>query len=89
MATIRFTHQMARHRAIPEMEGTGADVRAVLRDAFAVDPMLGAYVLDEQGRLRKHVNIFVDGDMVTDRIKLSDPVNSNSEIYIMQALSGG
>ena len=89
MATIRFTHQLARHRAIPEMEGAGDDVRAVLRDAFAGDPMLGTYVLDEQGRLRKHVNVFVDGEMIADRMKLSDPVKPASEIYIMQALSGG
>jgi hypothetical protein len=45
--------------------------------------------LDEQGSLRKHVNIFIDGKMINDRNKLSDPFTTGSEIYIMQALSGG
>ena len=89
MATIRFTGHMARHRDTPMLNANGGDVRAVLKDAFAHDPFLGGYVLDEQGRLRKHVNIFVDGDMVEDRVKLTDPVQPASEIYIIQALSGG
>jgi hypothetical protein len=46
-------------------------------------------VLDEQGRVRKHVNIFADGVMVADRVALSDPVAPTSEIYVLQALSGG
>jgi hypothetical protein len=46
-------------------------------------------VLDDQGRLRQHVNIFIDGVMIKDRTSLSDPFRENSEIYIMQALSGG
>ncbi len=89
MATIRFTGHMARHRPTPMSEASGSDVRSLLQNAFADDPFLGSYVLDEQGRLRKHVNIFVDGDMINDRVKLSDPVRPASEIYIMQALSGG
>ena len=52
-------------------------------------PGLSKYVLDEQGSLRKHVNIFIDGKMINDRNKLTDPLSVNSEIYIMQALSGG
>lgn len=52
-------------------------------------PGLKSYVLDEQGSLRRHVNIFIDGKMINDRTKLTDEFSSNSEIYIMQALSGG
>jgi len=39
--------------------------------------------------LRKHVNIFVKEEMVADRAKLSDRVEANSRVLIMQALSGG
>ncbi|MBK5272653.1 MAG: MoaD/ThiS family protein [Bacteroidia bacterium] len=52
-------------------------------------PGIKSYVLDEKGSLRKHVNIFIDGTMIDDRDQLSDAVSSNSEIYIIQALSGG
>jgi hypothetical protein len=48
-----------------------------------------SYVLDEQGSLRKHVNIFIDGSIINDRTKLTDSFSEHSEIYIIQALSGG
>jgi molybdopterin synthase sulfur carrier subunit len=39
--------------------------------------------------VRKHMNVFVDGRQVRDRERLGDPVDAASEIYVMQALSGG
>ena len=47
------------------------------------------YVLDDQGALRKHVNVFVDNRMISDRVALSDAVAEDSEVFVMQALSGG
>ena len=46
-------------------------------------------VLDEQGILRKHVVVFVNGEQVVDRVDLSDPVPEGAEVRVMQALSGG
>jgi len=56
---------------------------------FADNPRLRGYILDDQGRVRHHVAIFVDGGMVSDRDELTDTVGAASEIYVMQALSGG
>jgi sulfur carrier protein ThiS len=56
---------------------------------FAAQPQARGYVLDEQGHLRKHVVVFVDGQRVRDREQLSDPVRDSSEVYVMQALTGG
>jgi hypothetical protein len=47
------------------------------------------YVLDEQGMLRTHVNVFVDGTQVADRTLMDDPLGPTSEIHVIQALSGG
>jgi hypothetical protein len=46
-------------------------------------------VLDDQSGLRKHVTVFVDGRMIRDRGRLSDPVAETSTVYVFQALSGG
>ena len=47
-------------------------------------------MLDEQGAVRKHMVIFLDGIALKDRVHLSDPVlREDSEIFVMQALSGG
>ena len=64
-------------------------MREVLDRVFADNPRLRGYVVDERGVLRKHMIIFIDGEQIADREKLSDPVRPQSEIYVMQALSGG
>jgi hypothetical protein len=89
MATIRFTANLARHREVGVIKAQGNTVRVLIDNAMRDDPILQSYVLDEQGRVRKHVNIFVDGAMIADRLRLSDPVHDGSEVYVMQALSGG
>jgi sulfur carrier protein ThiS len=46
-------------------------------------------VLDDQRRLRRHVVIFVDGERVPPEAALQRAVGEDSEIYVLQALSGG
>jgi hypothetical protein len=64
-------------------------VREVLDRVFADNPVARGYVLDDQAALRRHMTIFVDGRMITDRQGLSDPVRETSSIHVFQALSGG
>jgi hypothetical protein len=46
-------------------------------------------VLDDSGELRPDLAVFVNGASVKDRVRLSDAVGADAEIYVMQALSGG
>lgn len=71
------------------MDAEGGTVREVLATVFAVQNRLGHYVLDDQGAVRKHMTILVDGQRIGDIDTLSDPVSEKSEIWVMQALSGG
>ena len=89
MVRIAFTPNLQRHIACPPMQAEGDTVRAVLDRAFADRPDLRAYILDEHGRLRKHMNLFVDGRAIADRNGLGDAVGPGSEILVFQALSGG
>jgi molybdopterin synthase sulfur carrier subunit len=89
LATVRFTSHLARHRPTPVVSAEGATVAEVLETALSADPLLRGYILDEQGRLRRHVNVYLDGALIADRRRLSDAVGPASEIYILQALSGG
>lgn len=89
MARLIFTQQLARFTAVPQVE-TGADrLRAGLETAFDANPLLRGYVLDEQGHLRENVVVFIDGRRCTDRVRLDDALAPNSNVYILQALSGG
>ena len=70
-------------------EVPGRTLGEVLSGAFAENPRLRGYVLDDQGALRRHVAVFVNGRSVRDRARLSDPVGEDDEIYVLQALTGG
>ena len=60
-----------------------------LSRVFCDNPDLRSYILDDQGRLRTHVVIYVDGRPVRDRNTLRDAVGEGTQIHVMQALSGG
>ncbi len=89
MATVRFTANLARHFAIDEVQAAGSTVADVLASVFAGRDRDRDYVLDDQGHLRKHMSVFVDGEQIRDRTTLSDAVGSGSVVDIIQALSGG
>jgi sulfur-carrier protein len=89
MARLIFTQQLARFTAVPQVDTGAASLRAGLESAFEVNPALRGYVLDEQGHLRENVVIFINGRRSADRIRLDDPLNADSMVYVLQALSGG
>ena len=89
MPRVVFTSNLQRYVDCPERMVNGATVRAALEEVFGMQPRVRDYVLDDQGHLRKHVHIFVDGQRVSDGVRLDQPVGKQSEIYVMQALSGG
>lgn len=84
-----FTSNLTRHVSCPTGNFDGTSVREVLDSIFLKHSALKGYILDEQGRLRQHVVIFVDGHPIRDRIRLTDAVPETGEVYVMQALSGG
>ncbi len=89
MARVSFTDNLRKHLPCPPAEAAGDTVRAVMEAVFADNPPLRSYLVDDQGRLRKHVNIFVNDRMIEDPVTLSDSVSNNDRIFVFQALSGG
>ncbi|NNE41351.1 MAG: MoaD/ThiS family protein [Marinicaulis sp.] len=89
MALVSFTDNLLKHLPCLPTEASGETVRDVMETVFAQNAPLRSYIVDDQGRLRKHVNIFINDEMVSDRVKLSDAVAPDDEIFVFQALSGG
>ena len=89
MPTVAFTENIQRHVDCPTIQVEGGTVAEALEAVFRDNPKARGYILDDRGVVRKHMVIFVDGDGLKDREKLSDAVQPESEIYVMQALSGG
>ncbi len=86
---ISFTENIQRHVKLPTKAVEGSTVAEAINNFFGSNAIAKSYVLDEQGSLRKHMNIFVDNTAIHDRIGLSDSVSTESTIYVIQALSGG
>lgn len=89
MPHLSFTPQLRRFTTTPELDSDAVTLRAALEDAFAINPQLRGYVLDDQGHLRANVVAFIDGARCHERVVLADPLKADSEVYVMQALSGG
>ena len=94
MAKVVLASQLARW--LPASQGeaaaldvSGADVRAVFEGLFAQHPVLRGYILDERGMLRRHVAVFVDGTAIHHHSDLRQALGERTEVYVMQALSGG
>ena len=89
MPSVRFTRNIQRHVACPSREVSGSTLREALDDYFRGNEAAQGYVLDEHGRIRQHMVIFIDGELVRDRDGLSDRVEPGTVIDVIQALSGG
>lgn len=90
MPHIEFTPQLAQHIDCPSGQSIEASsLQETLDVVFADFPDLRGYLLDDQGMIRKHVAVFIDGQLLHQRYRLDIPVSDNSQIFVMQALSGG
>ena len=89
MPSVRFTRNIQRHVDCPTKDVDGATLREVLAAYFATNERARGYVLDDQGKLRKHMAAFIDGRQIDDRDSLSDAVAETAVVDIVQSLSGG
>lgn len=92
MVAVHLTHHL--FSFFPQLAGKPIEVEAstvgeVVRALENLAPGIGFYLCDERGRLRTHVNIFVDKELIRDRRGLSDAVAAGAQVHILQALSGG
>lgn len=90
MAHVTFTRHLQRFFPdLTEGEVPGATVREVIDELERRHKGLASYIVDDTGRLRRHVNIFVGEEPIYDREKLSDKLTPDAKVFILQALSGG
>jgi hypothetical protein len=86
---VAFAKVFRRHVDCPDDDVVGASVGDVLASYFDRHPGVRGYVLDEAGAVRKHVAVFVNDDLIGDRVHLTDGVADGDRVHVFQALSGG
>lgn len=90
MTQIVFARAFRRHVECPDEQVDGAATLGAALDAyFARHPRVRSYVVDEAGRIRRHVTVFVDGDQITHVDAPLAAVGPASTVHVFQALSGG
>jgi sulfur carrier protein ThiS len=89
MPTVSFAPALTRHVPCPEQQVDAATLASALDAAFRAAPALRPYVLDEQGAVRKHVAVFVNGEMIPSRTELGRRLDARDRVMVIQALTGG
>jgi sulfur-carrier protein len=89
MPTVTFTRALERFVKAPSLTVDGATVGEALGAVFALQPALRSYLLDEQGAVRRHVAVYINGAPLRDRVRLADPVAPGDRVQVFQALTGG
>ncbi len=89
MIEVAFAKAFRRHVDCPTASVAGKTVGDVLAAYFERHPQVRGYVLDDAGAVRRHVAVFVNDDVITDRTSLADAVATGDRIHVFQALSGG
>jgi molybdopterin converting factor small subunit len=69
----------------PTHEVPAGTVGELLRELESAHPAMSGWVLDERGRIRRHINVFVNGE----RRQEDDPVGDDDRIDVLPAISGG
>ena len=89
MITVTITQHLRREGFAGPWKETPGTLREILDRVFSTEPRLRAYFLDDQGGVRHHVAVFINGESLVDRRTLSTPVPDGSEVHLLPALSGG
>jgi sulfur-carrier protein len=89
MVLVRFAAHLQSHVPCPDQDVDQGGLGDCLLRAFAAAPAMKDYVLDNQGHIRKHVAVFINGKLHRDRGDLEWPCLAGDRIDVIQALSGG
>ncbi|MEA2579493.1 MAG: sulfur-carrier protein [Actinomycetota bacterium] len=86
MATVTLRAPLKdRAGGASDIEVEGATVGAAIRELEAAHPKLVGWILDEQGEVRRHVNVFVNGE----RMQAEAAIQPADRLHVLPSISGG
>jgi molybdopterin converting factor small subunit len=83
---VRIATPLHSYTGGAEVEAEGPSVAALLDDLERRYPGIRFRIVDEQGRVRPHMRVFVNREAVRS---LDTPLAPGDDVQILQALSGG
>lgn len=88
MVKVTLTANLQKYFPRRTFECEPNDVYGVLRSMDSERPNFSNYILEDDQRIRRHVNVFVNGEMIR-KDEVRRRLKSGDTVHIMQALSGG
>jgi sulfur-carrier protein len=85
VVTVRLRAPLSQIAGKGQMELDGATVGEVLRALELAHPKITGWIQDEQGRVRRNVNVFVNGE----RSREDSPLAGDEVIQVLPSISGG
>jgi sulfur-carrier protein len=89
MVTITFAAHFQRHVSIAAQTLIAQTIGEAIDKACEAAPAMRHYVLDDQGNIRKHVAVFIDGVLLLPRTDMQRALRDGAQVHIIQALTGG
>lgn len=74
---------------LSEVRVTGSTVSQALNDLTAQYPTIKPHILDNQGRLRRHINLFVNKENIKNLEGIETTVQESDLIILMPSITGG
>lgn len=72
-----------------EVAASGSTLAEVIADLELRHPGLRARICDDEGELRRFVNVYIDGEDIRFLAGLATPVKPGSDVSIVPAIAGG
>ncbi len=89
LVRVQFAPHLQRHVVCPIQWVEPGALRDVLARSFVAAPAMRDFVLNDQGHIRKHVAVFINGKLLHHRTQMDLVIEPSSDVQIIQALSGG
>lgn len=88
---IHFAAHLQRHVTIADQTIAASTISEAIARACEAAPAMRHYVLDDQGNVRKHVAVFIDGTLFLPRhdMQRPSPLSDGAKVHIIQCLTGG
>ncbi len=87
--TVHLPHALRGCAGTSELSVSAADLRGLLEELERRYPALHRSLCDETGKVRRHVNLFVNTENIRDCQGLDTPVTAGDVVTILPAVSGG
>ncbi len=88
MVKVVLTANLQKYYPEREFQTDARSIRELLRSMDAKRPNFTSYILEDDATVRKHVNLFLNGQMLP-KTAVGTALKAGDTVHIMQALSGG